>query len=384
MKILFVANYSNTTGYAWSNIYRLFLYLARELTKYDVECFASFSTINPPLEFPHFSNNVLQFDPHGTGLSNTIKLLLFVRDNEIDGVYFTDQPSFRSLYFLLRCVGVKKIVVHCRVSVADPKPAKEERGPRGLAKALLHRVPFFNVDKIYAVSDFVRNRLILKARVPGSKVERILNGIDTAAFRPQWPYKWSSCVNIFICGRATPHKGIDILIKALANVEKEYAINVDYYGDGPYLEDYRCLVEKLGLSSRFTFKGAVPSTQSLLNKYDLACVPSSWGDACPSSVSEAMASGVPLIATRAGGIPELVGDEENALLVEPNDIEGLARAIQRMASSYDVRNSYSLNGRKRAEVALPLGVYYEEVLARFVFDFGVRTDLRLRIEQTTS
>lgn len=368
-KILFVANFSNTTGYAWNNIYRLFDHLAGELKQHEVECFASFATIVKPVTLRNFDKHYIEFDPHNSTADSMIKLLSFVREKRIEGVYFTDQPPLRVLYALLRCAGVKKVIIHSRTSVPDPKPAQPETGIKWLLKTISHRIPFINADRVYAVSDFVRDRIVLKACFPGERVIKVLNGIDTELFKPALPLKDRSPVKVFICGRATPHKGIDTLIRALGKLDKRIAIRVDYYGDGPCIERYRALVKSLDLVHVFSFKGAVPSTQPFLHDYDIACVPSAWGDACPSSVSEALASGIPLVASRAGGIPELVGGHENAVLVEPKDSSGLARAIERLASSYELRREYSNNGRKRAEELLSLETYYRTMLSRFLIDF---------------
>jgi glycosyltransferase involved in cell wall biosynthesis len=378
--LLLVSNYSNRTGYAWSNIYRLFDFMASELKQDNVVTHISFAKLEPPVEgFTHAHSDFLEYDPHKPGVGESLKLIKYVLKKRIGYIYLTDQPIFRILYLALRLCGARRIICHSRVSVPNPYPAQKETGFKGLAKHIQKRLPGFTVDKMYAVSEFVRNRIIQKSRFPKEKTVVILNGVDLKKFHPPESLNnsTSSTIKIFVCGRATPHKGIDIVIKALSLIRRsgqDSNIEVVYAGDGPYLEEYKQLADRLGVADLINFIGQVPSTEQHLRKSDIACIPSPWGDAFPSSVSEAMASGKPVVTTRAGGIPEIVGSEENAVLVEPGQAEPLADALIALAHDRGKRALLSKRARERAEGALDLGQYYANFISHLRTDLDAQSD----------
>lgn len=367
-RILFVSNFGSDTGYAWNNIYRLYNHLAESLQAHDVKCFLSFALPASAADFPAFEQPSLRFDPYDARPGNVAALLSFVQKHRIDGVYLTDQRPFRGLYFLLRCAGVRTVVVHSRVAIAGPDPVQPQGGLKGVLKFVAHRLPMMNASRLYAVSDHIRRRWI-NFHVPADRVVTILNGIDVHGFETKDDYENQGTIRIFVCGRARHEKGIDVLIRATARL-KGKNIRVDYYGDGPCMDEYRQLVGELGIEDMFIFKGKVPSVRPYLHRYDIACVPSVY-DAGPSAVSESFAAGVPLIASKAGGIPQQVGSSDNALLVEVGDSEDLARAIERLAADSELRRRLGQNGRKRAERRLSLRHYHDAVLNNFLVDFGI-------------
>lgn len=375
--VLLVANYSNHTGYAWNNIYRLFDVIGEHFYEHGCDVYISFASLVPPVtnfpKSPHSS--FLEYDPEDRSFTNTVKLLSLVRRHGIRYIYYTDQPSFDYRYAWLRLfAGVKKIVVHSRVSVPDPYPAKYERGLKGAIKALLGRCSLICPSRIYAVSDFVRDRLVKKNRLPEHRVVKILNGINIERFRPSIMGSGigdGHTIRIFVGGRATRYKGIHILIQAAAAIKSktELDFEIRYAGDGPDIQYLRELVDSTGLQARFTFLGELPSTDEEVAAADIVVVPSIWGDACPSAVSEALASGVPLITTSVGGVPEIVGDQENALMVSPNSVDELGAALLALISSEKLRNRIGRKGRARAEEALAEPGYHKKVIKQLQHDF---------------
>lgn len=380
---LLVANYSNRTGYAWNNIYRLFSAIAKEVNACGTAVYVSFAEISLPVDCidAEFKFGVFGFDPDDNRISNYVSFAKTLRKRNIKSVYLTDQPAWCWWYGLLRLYGVKRIIVHSRVSVSDPKPASREAGLTGVLKLLASRFRFTAADRIYAVSDFVRNRYIDKARFPAEKVITILNGIDLEKFSPdKKKIEAESPVVIFCGARATSHKGVEILIKAAMKLRSNQPglnFQVRYAGSGPDFQKFQQLVADSSLEKCFIFLGELNGTRTEVSKADIIVVPSIWGDACPSAVSEALASGKPLVATRAGGIPEIVGTEENAILVEPGDIAGLAAALERLIVSEELRIKLGVSARARAESALDQKLYYEAVITQLFDDCGLLRDKNL-------
>lgn len=147
--------------------------------------------------------------------------------------------------------------------------------------------------------------------------------------------------------RFIPKKGLDVSLKALHRlVEQGLDVTLDLAGDGPEMEALLNLSAKLKLQDRVNFLGFLPNRELLerLTSYSLFLHPSrvtSSGDreGIPNAMLEAMACGLPVVATGHSGIPEAVGDGREGRLVPPDDDAALAKAIAGILTDH---NSYSL------------------------------------------
>lgn len=373
---LLVGNFSNNTGYAWVNIYRLYNSIARLFHENDVGICLSFSSITPPITTIDEDVPVKPFvyDPLNVSFLGAWQLMVNIKKYNIKYVYATDLNSYHWTYPVMRLLGVKYIIIHNRVSSSNPYPAEPETGLKWMIKSFLTRVSFINTDKIYCVSDFTKHRLIYKHCIPEKKVVRILNGIDINKFK--CPIRSpKETVDIFVGARATLHKGIHVLLEAAYLLINDYKVEnfrVYYAGDGPDMVFLRSLVQKYNLEGYVVFLGEVEGTQKYVCNSDIIVVPSIWGDACPSSVSEALAAGKPLVTSYAGGIPEIIGDSTNAIIVAPGDSQAMARELDRLIKSEKLRNKYGRYARLRAETALDEKNYYSTVLSQLKLDFQLR------------
>jgi glycosyltransferase involved in cell wall biosynthesis len=376
-----MANFSNSTGYAWRNIYRLFAALARELATHDVVSIVSFRRLTDPVVPPSELEGLrlLELSPRPRRWGEFVRLLRAIRAHRVRYVYLTDQASADWRYLLMRLAGVRRILVHNRVSVPSPKRVTErDGGLRGWIKFVFQRIPWMGADRTYAVSEFVRSRLVLKARVPHQRVRTILNGIPIEAFEAPPPRRSDGPVRVFTGARATRHKGIQVLIAAMARLDSEHGIDdvvVEVAGDGPDRTEFEELAGRLGVADRVHFLGELPNTAPRMAQADIVVVPSIWGDACPSAVSEGLASGRPLIATSVGGVPEIVGDPENALLIPPDDAGALAAAIARLIHDQTLRQELGRRGRERARDALDERRYHAAMLDLILRDADLVTEV---------
>lgn len=139
-----------------------------------------------------------------------------------------------------------------------------------------------------------------------------------------------------------PRKGLDVLLDACAGVSRPLELHI--YGDGPCRTALERQANDRGVNA--TFHGMVTDVRKRLPDLDVFVLPTR-GDNLPVAVLEAMAAGLPVISTRTGGIPEMVIAGETGELVEPDDVSGLARAIDRMASDPDLRRRLGAAGRTR-------------------------------------
>ena len=125
-------------------------------------------------------------------------------------------------------------------------------------------------------------------------------------------------------------KGYPHLFKALATLVNEQPWQLEIIGDGPMLAEYKILVATLGLTERITFRGYQPKAAIVraMDNADLFVLSSVW-DNMPCVLIEAMAMGLPIVATRTGGIPEMIGPAVG-LLAEPGNAESLRQTLGQM------------------------------------------------------
>jgi glycosyltransferase involved in cell wall biosynthesis len=153
-------------------------------------------------------------------------------------------------------------------------------------------------------------------------------------------------------GRFVHWKGFDYLIEAHAKASAALPqLRLVFVGDGDLREDLEARAESLGVSQTVTFVGMASRHEmpGYLAAADIVVVPSihydGYVDGLPNVALEAMAAGKPLVATRVGGLPQLVQSGENGLLVDERDSDALADAIVTLARDPDLRSRLGENGR---------------------------------------
>ena len=158
-------------------------------------------------------------------------------------------------------------------------------------------------------------------------------------------------------------KGVDVLLEACRRLELPYRLEI--FGEGAERAHLERQAVELGVAARF--HGFVPDLPSRLETLDLFVLPTR-AENLPIAILEAMATALPVVATRVGGIPELVVEGETGLLVEPEDSAGLAAAIAELAADPDRRRSFGRAGARRVEehfhadrVAASMVELYEEL-----------------------
>jgi glycosyltransferase involved in cell wall biosynthesis len=240
--------------------------------------------------------------------------------------------------------------------------------------------PFFmqdivmkRVDKIITGSHHSARSIQQVFDVPASHIEIIHDGVDTDTFRPLEGIEKEPNGILFVGNSEDRNKGARYLVEALHILRREIDFHLTFV-DRPResLELVPSLVKRWGLQSRVTFTGRV-STEELVrlyNKAEILVSPSVYeGFGLPAA--EAMACGVPVVATTAGAFPEVVADGETGWLVAPGDARALAGAIKRLMADPAERKRMGDAGRRRMqerftwrETARKTVALYEEILSR--------------------
>jgi glycosyltransferase involved in cell wall biosynthesis len=199
------------------------------------------------------------------------------------------------------------------------------------------------VDVYVAVSEDVAARCEPLLELPPGSISVIPNGIPdpgTIADRSQLDGTVIGAV-----GRLSPEKGFATLVEAMRWVDGRRLVLI---GDGPERARLHAMAEELGVADRVTFAGWVDWPWVARWAFDLLVVPS-LSESFGLVVAEGMLAQTPIVATRVGGIPELVVEGETGTLVPPNDPRALADAINKLLGDPMLREAMGQRGR---EVAL--------------------------------
>jgi colanic acid/amylovoran biosynthesis glycosyltransferase len=187
-----------------------------------------------------------------------------------------------------------------------------------------------------AISDFNRGFLAAYGGDRATPVHVIRCGIrlDAYRFRPRAPQATGPVHALCVAG-LKDYKGHEVLLRALATGDGGLGrVRLDLVGDGPLRQQLERLVETLDLHDRVRFHGALPEPEviALLDGADFYVLPSVIApdgtmEGLPVVLMEALAAGLPVVATRVSGVPELIQAGETGLLAEPGDASDLRRAI---------------------------------------------------------
>ncbi len=219
----------------------------------------------------------------------------------------------------------------------------------GLYHRFVARETLRRADRVI-VQSIAEREFLTRLGVDPAFVVRIPTGIALEEFVPSTSP--STSFRILYVGRIDrEQKGIPTLIRALARLPKSLDWTVRLVGDDwGGSEPARALAADLGIDRRLSVEVAPPRPRVLaaFRDADLFVLPSRF-ESFPRVLLEAMASGLPIVATRVGGVAESVVEGENALLVPPDDPAMLAASILRIASDGPLRSRFAAASRRRAE-----------------------------------
>lgn len=277
--------------------------------------------------------------------------LLRRRRPEILHLHFT---GFVSPYpWLARLCGVK------RVFFTDQSSWPEGYVPRraSLWKRAAVRLINAPLNRALSVSEYGRRCLTSHDLIPPRAIERVYNAVDFSMvggtgdeFRRKHGIPAERPLVIQVSW-IRPEKGIADLIEAARRViEQEPQAHFAVVGEGSWREEYQRQAEVAGLGGNITWTGLIenPFAEGVYSAADVVCQLSRWEEVFGWVIAEAMATGKPLVATRVGGIPELVEHGETGFLVNRGDAGAAASSILTLLRDPDLREKMGCAGRKRA------------------------------------
>lgn len=275
------------------------------------------------------------------------------------------QPSM--VFQLARVIKEKGIdIVHCQrhkptvygalaayITGKNLKVISHVRGlnrTRSFKRKLLNGILFRRISRIIAVSNAVRDDIVSTNLMSfPDKAVTIYNGIgvepytDCSLTREQariWlglPEKDAFVYGTV--GRLVETKGQEVLLKAFARVCERYPESwLIITGKGRLGSELRSLSAKLNIHERVVFLGYRTDIPEVLKAYDVFVLPS-IAEGLPGALLEAMATGIPVIASRVGGVPEILEDPSLGIMVSPSSTDELASAMERLRSMDEMRRN---------------------------------------------
>ena len=225
------------------------------------------------------------------------------------------------------------------------------------AYGVLDRLCEVLLDHVILVSEATR-----WAFAPNSKQTLIYNGVELSKLQPSSQTETlrsdlnldPDALLVGIVTRITPEKGIHTLIEATVKLKASLSVQLLVVGgpyfskDAEYINSLKIQAEKLGVADRVIFTGFLEDTDAILSLLDVVLLASTIPEACPRTIIEAMAAGVPVISTRLGGSKELV-TPETGFLVPAEDADAFAEAITQLAEDFERRKRMGEACRLRAE-----------------------------------
>jgi glycosyltransferase involved in cell wall biosynthesis len=221
--------------------------------------------------------------------------------------------------------------------------------PESRTAIRLNRLALAGTRRVVAVSEDTAKRAVEVERLPPEKLTVIHNGVDLSLYAPPTERRPSTRGNLIHVARLSPEKDqLTLLRSAQVLVERCPDFRLQVVGDGPSRRDLEGMAQALGLGERVIFHGASQDVPALLRAAGMFVL-SSRSEGIALTLLEAMATGLPVVATRVGGNAEVVIDGETGLLVPPGDPAGLAHAIGALIADPERAGRMGDRGHLRAQ-----------------------------------
>jgi glycosyltransferase involved in cell wall biosynthesis len=199
---------------------------------------------------------------------------------------------------------------------------------------------------------------IKDAGVPRAKIVTIRNAIDRSRFAGRDPAGRAALAGLVaapvkhivgFAGRLSPEKGPDIFVRAaIATLRHRSDVGFVLFGDGPMKAEVFSLIRQAGASDHISPAGFQPNLDRLMPNLDILAL-TSYTEGLPNAILEAMAAGVPVVATSVGGVPEAISDGKNGLLVAPGDPTAVFEGVHKLLSDASFRSTLVAAGLRRVE-----------------------------------
>jgi len=205
-------------------------------------------------------------------------------------------------------------------------------------------------DRIVTNADVIAEEYLKLGIGQPEQYTTIYSGVDLDAFREASPVENlpGERPRVVMVGRLADGKGHKVLLDAVASMD-DFEGSVCIVGDGPLHDSLEAEIEERRLSEQVFLTGFRDDVPRILAASDVLVLPS-FREGTPRVITEAMASGLPVVATDIAGIPEQIVDDENGYLVPTGDSDAVAERMKRLLSDPDLRERMGTQSKERAKI----------------------------------
>lgn len=279
----------------------------------------------------------------GFSIRGIIAILRFARENNIDLIHshgYKGDIFFGSIPKMMRDIPVVSTLHGWTTSKAFSKMKIYE---------ILHKLCLRNINMVAVVNN-ASGKILGQLR---GKITVIENGIKDIQFDPRYVEKdkkfLESCANCFVVGsigRLSAEKGYSTLVTSIKLLrEKHPDVKMIIIGEGSERESLERLVAEYNMSDCVSLLGYRDKACQYIPFFDVFVLPS-FSEGLPITLLEAMQATTPIVATRVGGVPELLRGGDAGILVEPGDCRGLAKAIDEICRNAVLRKQITSKARE--------------------------------------
>lgn len=355
---LFLFHTVSNTGYAIAPLEALFYEVALEIAADDPSRvhFAYLKLDNGhPRSLPTDFKNLITYDYSDQDPRNIGRLADYAKQNQIRLVVILDIQPIDPLFRPLRKAGVRTIISYWGAPISSRMP---------LWKLVLKRVQVVvsrsKVDGLIFESKAMADLALYGRGVPPHMIDVVHTGVDISQFEPARSTYVYEVVGlprdrkiVIYAGHMEPRKGVETLIEAaieLLHRRKRQDVCFLLFGNKEVeSKQYERMYAGLGIDGLIRFGGYRPDLAKIYPGCFCGVIPSSGWDSFPRSAIEMAASGLPVIASRLQGLPEVVLDQETGLLFEPGNPAALADHIETLLERPEKATEYGRRGRERCE-----------------------------------
>lgn len=278
---------------------------------------------------------------------NNRSVIRLIRELKPDVTHLFGLFSVSSLGSMWVINGIKNLVISVWGSDVTPAGGGENCKERLIKRYLLNRG-----DCLVSISEYLAHEVERYLNRPRD-IEIVPWGVDIDIFRPIERGAASKVIKVGFAKRLHHLSGPDVLLRAFRYACDRYKgkLLLKIAGSGPMEQQLKQEATQLGLVDSIEWEGWVATAEGLRDFYhsvDMFVMPSRRESFGVSAV-EASATGLPVIASRFGGIPEIVIHGETGLLVDPDDVDGFGEAIVTLSENGDLRKQMAIKARMRVE-----------------------------------
>lgn len=292
-------------------------------------------------------------------LKGFLQFLLCVPFYDIIHIHTSEPPSaLRKVLFMAvsKMLG-KKVIVHFHSFSVDTTIKSKYQN--------VYRYLFGKADVVLVLSKYWQDELCRTFGFKDSKVKVLYNPCTTEVSSKAYPKR----KQILYAGTVNARKGYADMIKAFAQIANRYSDwSIVFAGNGE-IEEGKFLASQLGIAKQTIFLGWVRGEEKdkAFKEASIFCLPS-YAEGFPMGVLDAWAYGLPVITTPVGGIPDIAIDGKNCLLFNPGDVDVLAKQMDKMMSSEELRKLVASESNELAKgifsvekVTERLGIFYQNL-----------------------